>query len=82
MKAVRFKEQTTTYGRHQPEHFPLPAHKSKDGVATTCWKLGLKERLRVLFTGKVFLSVMTYNKPIQPLKMSTKIQDLLKEKNV
>ncbi len=71
MKVIDFKECNTVYAEDQPEYLPLPAHKSDDGVVTSCWGLNIKERLKVLFSGKIFLQVLTFNKPLQPLKMVT-----------
>jgi len=70
MKIIEFKECNTVYAKDQPQYLPLPAHKTKDGVVTSCWGFNLKERLVVLFTGRVFLQTLTFNNPLQPLKMS------------
>ena len=69
MDVIKFEECNTTYAKDQPEYNPLVAHKTDDGVVTSCWKLNLKERLGVLFSGKIFLQILTFNKPLQPLKM-------------
>jgi hypothetical protein len=70
MDIVQFKECNVIYAENQPEYLPLPAHRSKDGTVTSCWKMSWKERLRVLFTGKVFLQLLTFNKPLQPQWMT------------
>ena len=72
MKIVKFKECNVTYAENQDEYLDLPAHKAEDGCVTSCWGLNLKERLSVLFTGKIFLQILTFNKPLQPLKMVVK----------
>ena len=72
MKPIEFLGCNCVYAKDQPEYIPLPAHKSKEGEVTTCWKLSLKERLTVLFKGKLYLSVLTFNKPLQPLKLTVK----------
>lgn len=81
MTPVKFNEQNVVYAESQPEYLPLPAHKTKDGVVTSCWKMTLKERLKVSITGRIYLSVMTFNKPLQPLLISTNRpgQAILKE---
>ena len=66
MKPVEFKEQNCVYAEHQPEYLPLPSHKTEDGTVISCWKLSFKERLKTLFKGRVWFSVMTFNKPLQP----------------
>ena len=71
MKAIKFKECNSTYAKNQPEYLPLPAHKSSDGTVTTCWSFSFIERIKILIFGKLFLQILTFNKPLQPLKMST-----------
>lgn len=61
----------TVFGKNQPEYIPLPAYKAVDGLVTTKWTLSLKERLQVLLGGSVYLQIMTFNNPLQPLKMMT-----------
>lgn len=66
MKPIEFKDQTCIYAKDQPQYMPLPVHKSKDGNVTSCWSLTWKERMHLLFTGKVWITLMTFNKPLQP----------------
>jgi len=60
-----------TYAKDQPEYIALPAHRSEDGIVTTRWKMTWKERLQVIWHGSIWLSVMTFNKPLQPVKLDT-----------
>ena len=69
MKAIGFTGCNTTYAEGQPEYLNLPVHKAEDGLITTCWKLSFTERIKVVFTGRIFLQVLTFNKSLQPLKM-------------
>ncbi len=71
MTPISFKHSNTVYAKDQPEYLPLPAHKSVDGIVTSCCKLSFKERLRVLFIGRLFISNMTFNLPLQPQLPST-----------
>lgn len=66
MKPIRFKEQNCVYAENQPEYLPLPVHKTQNGTVCSCWKLSFRERLKVLFTGKVWMLVLTFNQPLQP----------------
>ena len=66
MKIVKFKECNVVYAEDQEEYLPLPAHRTQSGAVTCCWKLSFTERLLVLFTGKIFLTVLTFNHPLQP----------------
>lgn len=79
MKPVKFKEQNITYAENQPEYLPLPAFKndSPQGEVVSCWKLSFRERLRILFTGKLWVSLMMFGKPLTPSFFTTKKNELL-----
>lgn len=66
MKPVDFPESNVVYAEDQDEYLDLPVHRTADGVVTSCWKLTIWERLRVLFTGRLYFSVLTFNEPLQP----------------
>jgi hypothetical protein len=76
MKPISFPQANTTYATDQPEYLPLPAHRSADlvGQVTSCWALTWRERLSVLLRGRVFLSVWTFNQPLQPQRMSVRFE--------
>ena len=69
MEIVTFEQCNVVYAENQPEYLPLPSHKSKDGTVTSCWGMSIKERLKVLWTGRIYLQVLTFNHPLQPLRM-------------
>lgn len=72
MKPEKFKHANVVYGENQPEYLPLPAHRDSAGVVTTFWKCStLRERIRMFFQGGVYVSLMTFNKPIQPSLVMT-----------
>lgn len=79
MKAVEFKEVNTTFAKDQPQYHPLPGHKydEPEGRFVFCMKMSFIERLRVLFTGRVWCSLMTFNNPLTPSRHSTKKSDLI-----
>jgi len=66
MKPTKFYGANCTFAENQPEYLPLPAHKTKDGTVISCWKLTWMERLAILITGRLWISVLTFNKPLQP----------------
>lgn len=73
MKPIEFPEQTVVIAKDQPQYQPLPAHRFADdpeGRIVFCWKLRFRERLIVLFTGKLWHSVLTFNRPLQPQMLS------------
>ncbi|MBA4852060.1 hypothetical protein [Emticicia sp. BO119] len=79
MKPIHFLGQNTVYAKNQPEYQPLPGFKadSPQGEFISCWKLSFKERLMILFTGKLWVSLMTFNKPLTPSFFSVKKSDVL-----
>jgi hypothetical protein len=68
MKPVEFKHQNTVFAKDQPEYQPLPALKidGPEGHVVSCWKMSFRERIKVLITGKVWLSLMSFNHPLTP----------------
>jgi len=61
----------TVYAKDQPPYIPLPAYKLSDerGTILTRWKLSWLERLKILFTGNMYLWVQTFGKPLQPVML-------------
>jgi hypothetical protein len=59
-----------TFAKDQPEYNPLPAHWQPDGRVTTRWQLTWRERLRVVFGGSIWLQQLTFNQPLQPVKLT------------
>jgi hypothetical protein len=79
MKPKEFPEQNVIFAKDQPEYQPLPAFKAttESGEVITCWKLSFSERLRILFKGEIWLSMLSFNKPLTPSFMTTKKSDVL-----
>lgn len=79
MTPIKFPEANVTFAKDQPEYQPLPAFKknSPQGEVVSCWKLSLKERLRILFTGKLWVSLYTFNNPLTPSFFTTKKEEVL-----
>jgi hypothetical protein len=68
VRPVEFAEQNCVFAKNQPEYLPLPTHKTEAGEVISCWALTWKERFKILFTGRLWLSVLTFNAPLQPLR--------------
>jgi len=70
MKLIEFPEQTVVIAKDQPQYLPLPAHRFSDepdtGRIACCWQLNWKDRLIILFTGRVWHQILTFNQPLQP----------------
>ena len=75
MKSIKFRESNCIYAEHQPEYQPLSVHKTKDGAVTSCWRLNIKERAKLLFTGKIYMSVLTFGGPLQPQMLTLNFDD-------
>lgn len=69
MTPIRIKGQNLTLAEGQPEYQPLPAcyQGMPEGRMTSCWKLSVWERLRLLFTGRLYISQLTFGQPPQPI---------------
>jgi len=80
MTPIEFKEQNVVFAKDQLPYLPLPAMvdvNSDQGEVVTCWNLSLSERLRVLFKGNIWMTMMTFHKPVTPVYMSTKKSDVI-----
>lgn len=68
MDPISFPEVNTVFGEGQPEYRPFPTHhtKNQEGQIIACWKLSFRERLKILFTGKMWHSIYTFYGPLQP----------------
>ena len=82
MKPVKFKQCNVIYTENQPEYQPLPAYKNKSdlGEVVSCWEMSFRERLKVLFTGKVYVSLLSFNRPLTPSFLSisfNKIKEMM-----
>ena len=65
------------FAKNQPEYLPLPAHRTDDGRVYTRWRLTWRERLRVLLGGNLWLMVMTFNRPLQPVMIEAQAPDVV-----
>lgn len=68
MNLIEFPEQTVVIAKDQPQYNPLPAYQFRDeqGRIACCWALTWKERLRLLWTGRLWHQVLTFDQPLQP----------------
>lgn len=83
MKPIEFPEQNVVYAKDQPEYQPLPAFKSDapTGEVVSCWKLSFTERLKILFTGKMWLCLLSFNGPLTPSYMAVNKSEVLQVTN-
>ena len=62
----------TIFGQDQPEYIPLPAWRDSNGRIVTRWNVGFRERLRILLFGDIWLTMLTFNQPLQPVMLDAK----------
>lgn len=79
MKPIKFPEANITFAENQPEYQPLPAFikDNPQGETVSCWQLSFKERIKILITGKLWVSLWTFNKPLTPMYFTTKKEELI-----
>jgi hypothetical protein len=65
-----FEGKEIVIAKDQPQYTPLPAIIAKPYVFTR-WRLSWRERLRILFSGNLWLVLMTFGKPLQPVRLET-----------
>lgn len=73
MKPVMFADSNAVIGAGQKEYLPIPARIEFDDrthPTTACWKLSLRERIKVLLTGRVWQTSLTFGNHYQPQRMS------------
>lgn len=76
MKPISFPGQNVVFGEGQPCYQPLPAYDDGHGRMVCCWQLTLRERLRVLFTGRIWHQVFHFHQLLQPQRLSVEKPDM------
>ena len=77
MENIKFKECNTVFAKDQKEYKELSAFRDEDGTVITCYKLSFKEIIKIVFTRKIWLGLMTFNKPLQSQLLSVDKNDLI-----
>ena len=70
MRPLEFPEQTMVWAKDQAPYLPLPAY-TNDRETITLWGLTWRERLRVLWTGRLWLRQLNFGGALQPQKPTT-----------
>lgn len=81
MKPIEFPETNCVYGKDQEGVEPLPVHKFDTGEVLSCWELSPDEIEKVRQTGCIWLTVHTFNTPLQPVFMTVNKNDVIVENN-
>lgn len=78
MEPIKFDGVNVIYGADQPEYRPLPAErigKPETGQIIACWALSPDELKKVQETGQIFVSLLTFGQPLQPMLVSVEKPD-------
>lgn len=77
MEAVKFKGHNLVLAEDQPQYKPLPVcwQGGAQTPMTSCYKLSWKERLRLLFKGRLFVTQLTFGQPLQPQSITTEWEE-------
>jgi hypothetical protein len=59
------------YGAEQEEYNNLPAHKTTTGIVAFAFELSDEEVKQVVANKKVYVSLLTFNQPLQPVFLTT-----------
>ena len=59
--------QHIVYAADQPEYQPLPVWRRQQGQVVSRWRLTWRERIAVLFGRDMYLEVLTFGQPLQPI---------------
>lgn len=81
MKITGFPQQNVVFGKDQPEYLPLPAYLdsvSPQHPATFCFEMTDDELEECKKNGgKVYFQQFTFGAPLQPVRASINIMDLI-----
>lgn len=68
MKPVIFDKSCVMFAENQDEYITLPVEivENNDGkIYISCWKPSLWERIKILFIGEIYLSILGMQPPVR-----------------
>ena len=79
MKPITFPQVTNILAKDQPQYQDLPICKLPgiEGRAISQWQLSIKERIKIVFTGRLWLEQLTFHRVFQPILPSIDIPEEL-----
>lgn len=81
MKPIRFKECNVEYAKGQEEYTTLPGFAdTANGCAITCYKMSFRDLLKVIFTRKIYLNLLTFNGPLTPQQLTVNKKEVINPK--
>ena len=81
MKPIQSKQRNVIIAKDQPQYQPIPAHRAHDECDTVifCWQLTEEEKQRVMETGVIWHSSMTFGHAFQPQLLSVESPFIFEE---
>lgn len=70
--------ESVVYAKDQPEYIPLPVRRSHDGEVVSRWKPNWRARLAVAFGADFYLTMLTFNQPLTPIRVSVEKPEYVK----
>ena len=82
MKSIKFKEANIVLAEDQEQYETIHAYAAgtKEGHIVTCWKLSAWERFKLLITGKLWMTMLTFGEPMNPIYMTVTKKEVLTNK--
>ena len=74
MKIIDFPESNAVYAKNQPQYLPLPSHRTPDGYVTSCWEPTFWESVKLMCGAKIWVTLSTNNKPLQPQRLEIGVE--------
>lgn len=71
MIPAQFPESNQVLAMGQEDYEPMPIHRSTDGRVTCCFRLSPAELEEIARTRTLWIQVLTFNHPFQPIALST-----------
>jgi hypothetical protein len=69
MTPISFAGHTNVLAKDQPQYQPLPVHVglAPEYRLTSCWELSVEELEQIIRTRKIWIQVLTFGAPMQPI---------------
>lgn len=67
MKPIKFEDNCVMFAENQPEYETPPVLIVEDAMGktyTSCWRLSLWERIKMLFVGRIYIGILGLQPPI------------------
>jgi len=77
MRPTTFTGSNVIYGKDQAAYQELPAMKFPDGEILTCWEMSEEEFQQFCKTRKLYVMVLSFNQPLQPMNLVVDAADLI-----